>query len=149
MATFTVPLSPGKVSVATADRSRAPLVIPRSARQGPRGSSEPSCTAMGSDAPGASNVPSVAAIGPARSPSGPSVSMSVPLRSSVPWPLLWTFATTTEPPVAERSAVSDPTAKFEGGAPPGPIERYIRTPTRLTRVIPPAGGADTSAHRTA
>jgi hypothetical protein len=78
-------------------------------------------------------------------------SVRLPLRSSVLWPLLWTFATTRASPVTERSAASDPITKFEAGAPPSPIERYILTPTRFTRVMPPAafGDADTAAQTTA
>jgi hypothetical protein len=52
---------------------------------------------------------------------------------------------------AERFALSAPIAKFAGSAPPGPIERYTRTPTRVTRVTPPDAGAcaETSAQTTA
>jgi hypothetical protein len=58
---------------------------------------------------------------------------------------------TRESPDDERAVVSGPSAKFDGGAPPGPIDRYIRTPTRLTSVIPcPLGGAaETVAQTTA
>jgi hypothetical protein len=40
--------------------------------------------------------------------------------------------------------------KFDVGAPPGPTDKYIRTPTLFTRVTPPAtaGRSDTCAHRT-
>ena len=38
----------------------------------------------------------------------------------------------------ERLTLRDPMAKFDAGAPPGPTETYIRTPTLLTRVTPPA-----------
>ena len=70
---------------------------------------------------------------------------------SVRWPLLWMFATTVGSPLAERSAVSGPIVKFDRGAPPGPIEMYIRMPTRFTSVTPPAdgAGAETSAQMTA
>ena len=148
---FTAGLLRGNVTVATDDRWRVPLVRPRSARQGPRGNSEPRFTVTASATPGASTAPSVAANGPARRPRGPLESLRLPLRSSVLCPLLRTLATTSAPPAADRFAVRDPISKFEAGAPPGPMERYIRTPARLTSVMPaPAvGGADTSAHTTA
>jgi hypothetical protein len=71
--------------------------------------------------------------------------------SIVRWPLLWIVATTSGSPEAERSAVSELIAKFDGGAPPGPTEMYIRMPTRFTSVTPPVTGAraDTSAQTTA
>jgi hypothetical protein len=42
--------------------------------------------------------------------------------SSVRFPVLRTVATTIGSPAADRSAVRGPIAKFEGGAPPGPID---------------------------
>jgi hypothetical protein len=75
----------------------------------------------------------------------------VPVSLSVRPPLLRTRATTSGSPVADRSALGELIAKFDGGRPPGPIERYIRTPTRFTSRTPPAAGAavDTSAQITA
>jgi hypothetical protein len=66
-------------------------------------------------------------------------------------PLLVIRADTMGCPFAERPATSEPIVKVGGGAPPGPIEMYIRMPTRFTRVTPPAAGArsDTSPQTTA
>jgi hypothetical protein len=76
--------------------------------------------------------------------------MRVPPRSSVLPPPLWTAETTRDSPVVERRALRDPMAKVDEGAPPGPTDMYIRTPTLFTRVTPPsvAGRADTSAQDT-
>ena len=75
----------------------------------------------------------------------------MPLMSSVRRPLLRTFAMTNGRPVAERFAVSERIVKFDRAEPPGPIETYIRTPTRLTSLTPPAteDGVETSAQMTA
>jgi hypothetical protein len=62
------------------------------------------------------------------------VSVELPLTSIVRWPLLRISPTMSGCPVAERFAVSEPTVKSAGGAPPGPIERYTRTPTRWRSV---------------
>src|SRR5205085_12064004 len=93
---------------------------------------------------------SVTGNGPARSPPGPFVSVRRPARSIVRPPLLWMPATTSRPPVAERFASSGPIAKSAADPPPGPIARYMRTPTRFTSVTPPEFGAgeDTSAQIT-
>jgi hypothetical protein len=42
-----------------------------------------------------------------------------------------------------------PTSKFDGAAPPGPIDTYIRMPTRLASLTPPDPDVDTSAQMTA
>ena len=96
-------------------------------------------------------VTGVTGNGPARSAPGPFDSVSVPWMSSVLRPPLLIFATTSGAPVAARSAVSEAIANLAGAAPPGPIEMYIRTPTRFTSVTPPPAGAaaDTSAQMTA
>jgi hypothetical protein len=59
------------------------------------------------------------------------------------------FATTSRDPVVEVVALSEPILNCAGGAPPGPIDTYMRMPTRFTRVTPPVTGADTSAQTTA
>ena len=109
-----------------------------------------SCTVADAEALGAS-AKSLTGNGPARRPPGPFVRVRLPLMSSVRRPVLWTTARTSGAPVLERSALSEPIAKFAGSAPPVPIETYIRTPTRFTSVTPPpaGAGADTSAQTTA
>src|SRR5437773_2256259 len=53
-------------------------------------------------------------------------------------------------PSFRRRAVSEEMTKLEAGSPPGPTDRYIRMPTRLTTATrPAAGGAAVSAHTTA
>jgi hypothetical protein len=116
-------VSGGNVIVSTAESRIGPLMSDRSARQGPRGRTESSCTVTGSETPDAMTVPNLAAKGPARSPSGPFESARLPLMSSVLWPLLWTVAATNRSPDFERPAVSGPMVKLEDGPPPGPIER--------------------------
>lgn len=128
-----------------------PPVTLRSARQGPRGKCELKGTVTDSDVPGDKTTPSCAANGPASRPPGPCDSLSEPVRSKVFPPELRTAATITSAPDDDRSALSAPRTKFDGALPPGPIAMYIRTPARLTNVIPcpPEGDDAIETHATA
>ena len=133
------------------DRCVGPLASRMTAFQGPSGNPLLSTTVPNSDSPGLSGETSSTGKDPLRIPPGPFERVRLPMMSSGPWPLLWTVAATDGAPVAERRAVSPATVKLGGGVPPGPIEMYMRTPTRFTRVTPASAddGAETSAQMTA
>jgi len=76
-------------------------------------------------------------------------SVRLPLIAIVRGPLLWILATTSGYPDADRFALSLPMTKFEGGAPPDPIDTYMRMPTRFASFTPPDPDVETSAQTTA
>lgn len=140
--------SEGKVIVACAFFSRVPERTVTVAFQGPSGSVGSRRSVAGAVAPGASVVPSFIANGPAVSPPGPSDISASPVRSSARCPVFSTVASTMGRPSSSRDAVRVRISKSDGGSPPGPTDRYIRTPTRCALATPDSAFERASAHTT-
>lgn len=135
--------------MASARFSRAPERTVTVACHGPAAIPGSRSTVTGAVSPGASVVPTSMSNGPARVPPGPSSSRRLPVRSSARCPVFSTLAVTTGRPSSPRDAVNDRISKSDGGSPAGPIETYMRTPTRCTVAMPPPGaGARASAQTT-
>jgi hypothetical protein len=93
-------------------------------------------------------ITAAAVNGPACSPPGPPVSVRLPCRSRARPPVLSIGRLTVGLPLAARRTVGTPSVKLDAGAPPGPMERYSRMPTRLTNVTLPGPFVSRSAQMT-
>src|ERR1700759_4766340 len=116
--------------------------------QGPSGSLELSANVTGCDWPGASVSIDRGLNGPACRPPGP-LDSDIEPRTSMARPPVWLIGTETRRVPFEPVLVVGVLAVKPGaGAPPGPMFRYMRIPTRLTRFTLPGPLASCSAQIT-